>query len=133
MNEQQGVPVMIHLSALASYHGIPDDPIQMLTSGTLIPGDDYSLLQYREVQQEAETGEVTESDIQLVIRQNQVTMNRVGEYANTMLFQRNKHFETVYHTPFGEMNMTVFTREARWTAGPKDGRITRVKASGRGF
>lgn len=114
MEENQGIPVLIDLSALASYDGNPDDPIRMITSGTFFPGTDCSLLHYREIQEDQETAQITESEIQLILKKGQVTMNRIGDYANTMLFKKNIHFETIYHTPYGDLNMSVFTREVRW-------------------
>ena len=123
MEENAGIPVLINLTSRISYDGFSDQPIQMMTSGLVFPGKDFTLLRYQEVQQDQETGQVTESEIQLVLKEGQVTMNRFGDYANTMLFQRNKRFETSYRTPFGDMNMAVFTREARWEAQRGNGKI----------
>ena len=123
MDENQGIPVLISLSALASYDGTPDDPIRMRTSGTLFPGADRSLLQYKEIQEDQETARILEADIQLVLRKDQVTMNRIGDYSNTMLFKKNIRYETLYHTPYGDLNMSVFTKEARWRSAGGSGSV----------
>ena len=123
MEENQGIPVLISLSALASYDGTPDDPIRMRTSGTLFPGADRSLLQYKEIQEDQETARILEADIQLVLRKDQVTMNRIGDYSNTMLFKKNIRYETLYHTPYGDLNMSVFTKEARWRSAGGSGSV----------
>ena len=123
MDRNPGIPVFINLASVASYDGMADDPIQMMTSGHLFPGKDFSLLRYQEIQQDSETGQVAESEIQLVLKKNQVTMNRLGDFSNTMLFRKNQRFETVYHTPYGDMDMAVFTREARWEERQGAGKI----------
>ena len=123
MESCAGIPVFISLASIASYDGIADDPLQMMTSGHLFPGKDFSLLRYQEIQQDRETGQVAESEIQLVLKKDQVTMNRLGDFSNTMLFRKNQRFETVYHTPYGDMNMAVYTKEARWEEKQGTGRI----------
>ena len=123
MEDNSGIPVLINLTSQISYDGLTDQPIQMMTSGFVFPGKDFTLLRYQEAQQDQDSGQVTEAEIQLVLKKNQVTMNRFGDYANTMLFQRNKRFETNYRTPFGEMSMSVFTREARWENQQGNGKI----------
>ena len=123
MAENPGIPVMIHLASLVSYDGVADDPIQMITSGLLFPGDAFSILRYQEVLSGEGDSGMSKSDVQMVLKKDQVTMNRIGEYANTMLFQKNRRYETVYRTPYGEMNMSVFSREVRWIQRDDGGSI----------
>ena len=122
MQENGGVPILINLSALASYNGVPGDPAQLVTTGRLIPARDGALLTYPEVLQD-ETGDTSEAEVELVLRRDQITMNRVGDFSSTMHFRRNKRFETKYHTPYGDMNMSLMTREARWTGKPEAGSV----------
>ena len=119
----RGIPVLINLAALASYGGIQDDPMQIMTTGTLFPQDGFVLLRYQENQEDEETGQVMESEIQLVLRKDQVTMNRMGPFSNTMLFKRNKRFETTFHTPYGDLPMAVYARDVRWEDGKSGGRV----------
>lgn len=111
--EEKGVPVVIQLSSLISYDGIADDPLQMMTTGTWTPGEKENILDYVESQEDQETGEIMEARTKLIIGKDQMTMNREGDTASTMMFKKNRRFETVYRTPFGEMPMSVFTRDIR--------------------
>ena len=94
--ENSHKPVFINLLAIARYDQMPDYPIQFMTVGKLFyrkPGE--ALLQYVESQQDDETGEITASDISLSVRDGQVTMERKGDYSNTMVFSRGQRFEGV--------------------------------------
>ncbi|MBR2824507.1 MAG: DUF1934 domain-containing protein [Clostridia bacterium] len=122
MQENTGFPVLINLSALSSYNGVPGDPAQLVTTGRLIPAKDGALLTYHEVLQD-EAGEPSEAEVEMVLRKDQITLNRVGDFSSTMHFRKNHRFETRYRTPYGEMNMSLMTREARWTRKPGAGTV----------
>lgn len=120
---KNGIPVMISLASLASYNGVAEDPMQVVTTGILTSRDGFSLLRYKERQEDEETGRVMESDIQLVLKKDEVTMNRMGEFSNTMLFHRNKLFETTFHTPYGDLPMAVYSRDVRCDVGEESGKV----------
>ena len=81
------------------------------------------LLQYVESQQDEETGQILKSDISLILHGGKITMERKGEFANTMVFAKGQRFEGVYHTPYGEMDMAVFTKEAACRFGSSEGNV----------
>ncbi len=117
-------PVFINLLAIARYDHMPDYPIQFMTVGKLSYSDpEEALLQYVESQQDEETGEITNSDISLSLRDGKITMERKGAFANTMVFAKGQRFEGIYHTPYGEMDMAVFTKEASCKIGRSEGNI----------
>ena len=106
--ENQQTPVFINLLAIARYDQMPDYPIQFMTTGKLYyknPGE--ALLQYVESQEDEETGEITRADISLSLSDGKVTMQRSGDY----------------HTPYGEMDMAVFTKEAACRIGNREGSL----------
>lgn len=119
----KGIPVTINLAALASYDGVTEDPMQVLTTGILFRKDGFSLLKYQERQEDEATGQMVESEIQLVLMKDQVTMNRMGDFSNTMLFERNKRYETTFHTPYGDLPMAVYSRDVRCEAGEESGKV----------
>lgn len=117
-------PVFINLLAIAKYDQMPDYPIQFMTVGELCwSNPDEALLKYVESQQDEETGEIMKSDISLSLCDGKITMERKGEFANTMVFSKGQRFEGVYHTPYGEMDMAVFTKEAVCRFDPSEGNI----------
>ena len=117
-------PVFINLLAIAKYDHMPDYPIQFMTVGKLsYANPNEALLQYVESQQDEETGEILKSDISLSLRDGRITMERKGEFSNTMVFSKGQRFEGVYHTPYGEMDMAVYTKEADCKFGSSQGNI----------
>lgn len=116
--------VFINLLAIARYDHMPDYPIQFMTTGNLhYVNSGEALLQYAESQQDEETGEIIKSDISLSLHDGRITMERKGEFANTMVFSKGQRFEGVYHTPYGEMDMAVYTKDAQCTFSRSEGNI----------
>ena len=114
--------VLINLLAIARYDNMPDYPIQFMTVGKLYyrkPGE--ALLEYAESQQDEETGEITVSDISLLVKDGRVTMERRGDFSNTMVFAKGLRYEGVYETPYGSMDMALFTKEATCRIHPDHG------------
>ena len=121
---KEHTPVFINLLAIARYEHTPDYPIQFMTTGKLyFTSQDEASLQYVESQQDEETGEMIRSDIILSFRNGKITMERKGEFSNTMVFSRGQRFEGVYRTPYGDMDMAVFTREAACRFGSSEGSL----------
>lgn len=121
---EQNTPVFINLLAIARYEQMPDYPIQFMTVGNLsYTNKDEAKLEYAESQQDEETGEILTSDISLSLRNGKITMERKGDFSNTMVFAKGQRFEGVYHTPYGEMDMAVFTKEAACKFGKTEGNI----------
>ncbi len=120
--EEKGIPVLINLLAIARYDHMPDYPIQFMVKGKVFPASDgKTILKYTESQTDEATGEVQDADITLMLEADHVTMIRTGETSNTMSFSHGKRHEGVYVTPYGEMNMGVFTRELKLKAEPHKG------------
>jgi len=103
---------------------MPDYPIQFMTVGKLdYTNPEEALLQYEETQQDEETGAILKSDISLTLKNGRITMERKGDFSNTMVFAKGQRFEGVYHTPYGEMDMAVFTKEAACRFSSSEGNI----------
>jgi uncharacterized beta-barrel protein YwiB (DUF1934 family) len=114
--------IFINLLAIARYEHTPDYPIQFMTKGKLFFNNkNDAFIQYVESQQDEETGDMISSDIKLSFRDGKITMERKGDYTNTMVFSRGQRFEGVYHTPYGEMDMAVYTKEAACNMGISEG------------
>ncbi|MBR6164684.1 MAG: DUF1934 domain-containing protein [Clostridia bacterium] len=116
--------VLINLLAIAKYDRAPDYPIQFMTRGTLsMEESGNAVLAYNETQQDEETGEMTTAQITLSLEKNRVTMTRMGEYSNTMVFVPDRRFEGTYHTPFGNMDMAVYARGVQCNIGREKGSV----------
>ena len=116
--------VVIRLTATASYEGIHDDPIRFMTTGMMMqPGKEHCILRYRESQQDEATGEMVHADIELDLRKDRVIMTRSGDFSSTMVFARDQRFEGIYSTPYGKMDMAVYTRQLKCALGEISGTI----------
>ena len=122
--ENQGIPVMINLLSLAKYPQMPPYPIQLVTVGQLrLMGDGQVMLNYTESDTDEESGEVLSSEISLTFTPGRVTMVRLGDITNTMVFVRGQRYEGPYVTPYGEMNMAVHALDVSGRAGPEGGNL----------
>ena len=120
----RGKKVLINLLSIARYEHTPDFPIQFMTKGTISLGkNNHAILEYTESQQDEETGEISTAQITLEMEKDRVTMTRMGDYANTMVFVPEQRFEGVYQTPFGNMDMAVYARGVRCNIGEKKGSV----------
>ena len=116
--------VFINLLALAKYDHMPDYPIQFMTVGNLsYKNPNEILLEYQESQQDEETGEIMKADISLSLREGRITMERKGDFSSTMVFKKGQRYEGIYRTPYGNMDMAVFTREAACRFGRSEGNM----------
>ena len=117
--------VLINLLAIARYDHAPDYPIQFITRGKLRMGenDKEAVLEYTESQQDEETGEIATALVTLMLEKNRVTMTRKGDYSNTMVFVPEQRFEGVYQTPFGTMDMAVYSRGVQCDIGERKGSV----------
>ena len=120
----EGKPVLINLLAIARYDQTPDYPIQFITKGRLsMPREGEALLEYTETQQDEETGEITTAEISLALEKKRVTMTRSGDFSNTMVFIPQQRFEGIYRTPYGDMNMAVYSRGVQCDPGENRGSV----------
>jgi len=117
-------PVLINLLAIARYEHTPDYPIQFMTKGMLHYRDSGNAeLVYTETQQDEDSGEIVKSDIILNCCDQRVTMERKGDFSNTMVFANGVRFEGKYKTPYGDMGLAVHTRRVECNIGEKKGAI----------
>ena len=115
-------PVFINLTAMASYEGIQDYPIQFMTTGTLSrPEKEHYVIRYRESTTDEDTGKLVHADIELDLRKNQVIMTRSGDFSSIMVFSKDQRFEGQYSTPYGNMDMAVYTRQLKCALGEREG------------
>ncbi len=118
------MPVFINLTSRATYDGGAVYPVQFITTGLLTrPDRDLFVIRYRESQEDESTGEIVDSDIRLEMSRNRVIMTREGDFSSLMVFSRDQRFEGRYTTPYGDMEMAVFTRKLKCDLGEKEGSV----------
>ncbi|MBQ8537611.1 MAG: DUF1934 domain-containing protein [Clostridia bacterium] len=111
--------VLVSITGQAQALGQTADEIRLMTTGTLTP----TLTGYQLDYQESQPDGTSVQDIRLEMTPTRVTMTRTGEYGSTMVFEKGRQFEGVYHTPFGEMDLAVFPTKVRVEMGEEAGKI----------
>jgi uncharacterized beta-barrel protein YwiB (DUF1934 family) len=85
-------------------HPLPEDEVQLVTTGQLTVLPSGYRLTYRETQPDSEEYQ----DVSLQMDGSRVTMTREGSYATSMVFEKGHRFESAYQTPLGYMDMSVY-------------------------
>jgi len=110
-------PAVISLEARISDGSAENTlPVSMMMTGEIIREGDTDFLVYRESGEE-------ETEVHLMISDQYVTMNRIGNCSTTMMFRKGRRFESEYETPYGKLEMSVFPREVRTLRGEDSGEV----------
>ena len=88
----------------------PEDPMRLLTTGTLSGDDDAWRIDYTET--EPDDGET--HDVTLTMNKGVVTMERGGASATSMVFDQGRRFEGSYRTPYGDLAMGVYPTHVKY-------------------
>ena len=67
------------------------------------------MLRYVESAADDNTGEVMSSTVTLTLQPDRVVMSRAGEFGSTMVFVKDTRFQGLYHTPYGDMGLALYT------------------------
>lgn len=106
------IPVRLTLVSTAKDdRGEADQPIRVMTTGKLRKTPSGFMLRYEESSSEEGSGVVTISPVILNIQPGRVVMTRKGEFGTTMVFVKDTRFEGIYHTPYGDMGLAIFTTQ----------------------
>lgn len=118
------IPVRVTLeSSSRDDSGALDAPIRIMTTGQLKPTPSGYVLRYIESAADDATGQVTSSPVTLSLQPDRVVMNRAGEFGTTMVFVKDTRFEGLYHTPYGDMGLALYTTHVYCKAAPEKGTV----------
>lgn len=118
------IPVRLTLeSSSRDDSGALDAPIRIMTTGQLKPTPSGYVLRYIESAADDATGQVTSSPVTLSLQPDRVVMNRAGEFGTTMVFVKDTRFEGLYHTPYGDMGLALYTTHVYCKAAPEKGTV----------
>lgn len=104
------VVVTIH-SASKNDIGEMEEPIRLMTTGELVRSPGGYVLRYEESQTDEGDGTVLTQEILLMMQPGRVSMTRLGAFGTSMVFVKDRRFEGVYHTPYGDMDMAIFATQ----------------------
>lgn len=116
-------PVLVTINSYARSGDESDAPMRLRCNGQLRPTSSGCMLRYQEVQSDEGTGESVSQDVILAIQPDRVTMTRLGAYGTTMVFVKDCRFQGAYHTPYGELELALFTTNVTVQTGPDSGSV----------
>ncbi len=109
--------VLLSVTGTAQNPQEDEDAVRLLTTGTLTGDNNAWRLDYTETQPDGGgTHEIT-----VTLDGGVVTMQRQGEYATSMVFEKGCRFEGSYATPFGELAMGVYATQVKYQVDPQTG------------
>ena len=91
--------------------GEEQDGIEVVSVGEMYERDGFVCLTYDEVVDEEETGVVQVVKNMIKINEEQVEVIKKGPTQSHMVFVPEETTYTYYSTPFGEMEISIFTDE----------------------
>ena len=104
-------PVLLSVSGWSQNQGEEDgDAVRLLTTGTLSGQEDAWRIDYTETQPDSSASH----DVILKMQKGVVTMERVGDYATSMVFEKGRRFEGCYHTPYGALDMGIYATHVKY-------------------
>ena len=116
--------VLVTLCGTSQAEGeTPDEPIRLMTTGTLEQrGEEYILI-YEESQTDEGTGAIMTQEIELSMQPGRVTMTRKGDFGTSMVFVKDRRFEGAYRTPYGDLDMAVYATQVSCRLSPAEGHV----------
>ncbi|MEG0742302.1 MAG: DUF1934 domain-containing protein [Clostridia bacterium] len=103
------IPMLLAIQANAHRDDDAEEPMSLLTSGTLILDQDSIVIQYEETLDESQPPQ----GVEITVADNAVTMVRTGNYGTSMVFRKGQRFEGQYHTPYGSIALAVYCTRLR--------------------
>lgn len=102
--------VLLSVSGISQGQGEQkNETVRLLTTGTLTGEKDAWRIDYTETQPDSDSSNIT-----LTMGKGVVTMQRLGAFSTSMVFEKGRRFEGSYETPYGVLDMGVFATQVRY-------------------
>lgn len=111
--------VLLSVTGVAQNVGLEDDVVRLITTGYLSGEEDAWRLNYTETQPDTNKAD----RIMLSMGGGVVTMQRLGDYGASMVFEKGRRFEGVYNTPFGALDMGVYATRVDYSVKGAQGEV----------
>lgn len=123
---QDIIPVLLSLATTTRTEpGNPesDETFRLLVPGQLTVNGNVYTLRYQETQTDEDSHASVTQDITLILRPGHVTMMREGAFSTSMVFCKEQPFEGAYHTPYGDLAMSVYASTVACDLTPTEGHV----------
>lgn len=101
--------VLLSVTGWAQAEEDKPEPVRLLTTGTLSGAEDGWRIDYTETQPDNES-----HDVVVTMEKGVVTMQRMGPYSTSMVFEKGRRFEGSYYTPYGALDMGVYATQVQY-------------------
>jgi len=91
------------------------ESVRLLTCGTLSGDKGAWRIDYTETQPDNQS-----HDVVVTMDKGVVTMQRLGAYSTSMVFEKGRRFEGSYVTPFGSLDMGVYATQVKYDVNDQD-------------
>ena len=115
----KGIPILISLDAQSNTENQPEDTMRLITTGELFDRGNEVVIRYEESLDENEPPQ----KIEILVRDNVITMHRQGTYDANMVFQKGQRYESQYHTPYGDLDMALYCTKATFSMDSEGGEM----------
>ena len=112
--------VIISIKGQQRGEGIDEEPIELVTAGTLerLGGGCYTL-SYEESEVTGLAGTLTT----IRVEADRVTLQRVGAVNSQMVFEEGRRHLSMYDTPYGALSVGIHTRKMRCCLNDMGGEV----------
>ena len=101
--------VLLSVTGWAQDQEEKPEPVRLLTTGTLSGADEAWRLDYTETQPDNQS-----HDVVVTMGKGVVTMQRMGPFSTSMVFEKGRRFEGSYYTPYGALDMGVYATQVKY-------------------
>lgn len=101
--------VLLSVTGWSQAENEQPDTVRLLTTGTFTGEKEAWRIRYTETQPDNQSHEVT-----LTMGKGVVTMQRAGDFATSMVFEKGRRFEGSYVTPYGALDMGVYATQVKY-------------------
>lgn len=95
------------ISIVSKQEGIENDSVEVVTPGEFYKEDDY----YYAVYDETELSGMEGTRTKLRISQEDFLLTRTGTTTGDMRFVKGSRNKTIYNTPYGSLEITIYTKD----------------------
>jgi len=114
------IPVLISISSLAHREEVAEEEkMTMLVPGELELEEERAVIRYEETLDES----MPAQQVEVIVEDEAITMTRGGAYATQMVFRMGSRYEGLYRTPYGEMELAVYSTRVNYDIGEDGGTL----------
>jgi len=97
-----------------------DNKIELITEGRFYEKDGVYFLEYQETEISGMEGTTTV----IIVEKDRVSLERKGTHQSHFIFEKGKKFINSYETPFGNLEMGVFSTQVQSSIGDSEGQLS---------